>query len=249
MNHVRHLISARQRTQMNIEHMSAGHKRSPQGLRLKLATLLFLAPFLLMLGTQSALGQGFKMTELNVPGNTTGTFPFGVNTSQSVVGDYANSSGAVVVFLYAGGKYTNLTYPGSNNFTRANGINDSNTIVGDFLGSDNFYHGYTYVKGSYTQYDVNKGVVSTSIWSINNAGDFVGIEGAEGYINIGGSVTEFYGSGTDLTYAYALNSSDEVGGSTSIPAITLTVFTGTPLEPSLRSLTRARPRLRALGST
>src|ERR1700688_334560 len=91
MNYVRHLISARRRTQMKIEPMSAGYKRSPQGLRLKLATLLFLTPFLVILSTQSALGQGFKMTKLNAPGNTTGTFPFGVNTSQSVVGEYTNS--------------------------------------------------------------------------------------------------------------------------------------------------------------
>jgi hypothetical protein len=217
MNYVRHLISARRRTQMNIEHMSAGYKRSSQGLQLKLAALLFVAPFLVMLSTQSALGQGFKMTELDVPGNTTGTFPLGVNTSQSVVGDYVNSSGAVVGFLYAGGKYSDVIFPGSNNFTRANGINDSNTVVGDFyLSSDNGYHGYTYVGGVYTQYDVDLGKVSTSIFGVNNAGDFAGTVGAgsstEGFVTIGGTVTKFYGSGTDNTYAYAINSSDEVVG-------------------------------------
>ena len=202
---------------MNIEQMSAGNKRRSQGLRLKWAILLLLAPFLVILRTQEALAQVLK-TQLNAPGNATGTFPFGVNTSEAVVGSYVNTSGATSGFLYADGKYTTLDYPGSDSFTRASGINDFNEVVGDFLGSDNSYHGYTYVGGAYMQYDVDKAVASTSLFGINNAGHLVGSRVpldtlvAEGFTDIGGAVTSFYGSGTDPTYAYAINSFDEVVG-------------------------------------
>jgi len=203
---------------MNIEQMSAGHKRNSRRPRLKLATLLFLVPFLMMLNPPSMLGQGFKMTKLN-PFNSTTPFPVAVNTGGSVVGDYVDSSGNTQGFLYVGGKYTSLDYQGAT-FMRAVGINDSNEVVGDFFGSDNFYHGYTYVNGTYTQYDVDKGVVSTSLFGINNAGDLVGsyvptstgVE--EGFIAVGGGppTATFYGSGTDPTYAYGINISDEVVG-------------------------------------
>ncbi|HWO28387.1 MAG TPA: hypothetical protein VNO32_06275, partial [Candidatus Acidoferrum sp.] len=202
---------------MTIEQMSTGYERISQRLRLKLTILLFLVPFLVILRTQSALGQGLK-TQLNAPANTTGTFPFGVNTSEAVVGSYVNTSGATSGFLYADGKYTTLDYPGSDNFTRASGINDFNEVVGDFLGSDNSYHGYTYVGGAYRQYDVDKAAASTSLFGINNAGHLVGSRVpldtfvAEGFTDIGGVVTSFYGSGTDPTYAYAVNTSDEVVG-------------------------------------
>jgi hypothetical protein len=202
---------------MNIEQMSAGYKRSALRSRLKSAALLFLTLFLVILRSQSVLGQRLK-TQLNAPGTATGTFPFGVNTSEAVVGSHVNTSGATSGFLYADGKYTTLDYPGSDNFTRASGINDFNEVVGDFLGSDNSYHGYTYVGGAYMQYDVDKGVVSTSLFGINNAGHLVGSQVsldtlvAEGFTDIGGAVTTFYGSGTDPTYAYAINTSDEVVG-------------------------------------
>jgi hypothetical protein len=208
---------------MNIVQISEGCKTNWREWRR--FALLMVAPFLIL---PSALGQGFKMTQLNVPGNITGTFPLGVNTSGAVVGEYTNSAGAVVGFLFTGGKYTNLVVPGSVNFTRANGINDSKMIVGDFFGSDNAYHGFTYVGGNYTQYDVDKGVVSTSIFGVNKAGDFVGIEGANGFINIAGTVTEFNGSGTDLTYATGSIVLMKWWGSISIRVTLLTDFSATP---------------------
>jgi hypothetical protein len=212
-----YVAHVRRTLRMNIEQMSTGCKRSLQRLRLKLAILLFFAPFLVILRTQSALGQALK-TQLNAPGNTTGTFPFGVNTSEAVVGSYVNTSGATSGFLYTDGKYTTLDYPGSHNFTRAGGINDFNEVVGYFLGSDNSYHGYTYVGGAYRQYDVDKAVASTSLFGINNAGHLVGSRVpldtlvAEGFTDTGGFVTSFYGSGTNPTYAYSINNFDETVG-------------------------------------
>ena len=89
-----------------------------------------------MFSTQSALGQGFAVTQLNVPGaQTASTFPLGVNDSQAVVGYYTNASGIFEGFLYASGKYTALSYPGATGYTRASGINDSGTVGGRLLGS------------------------------------------------------------------------------------------------------------------
>jgi hypothetical protein len=197
---------------MNLEHMPAGYKLSLRGWQLA----LFLMPFLVMLNARSALGQGYKMTKLNIFNSTSQQFPLAVNKSEAVVGDYGNGSGGTSGFLYAGGKYTSLDYPGAANFTRGNGINDSGTVAGDFYDGQRFFHGYTYANGTYTQYDVDKGVTSTSIFGINNAGDFAGAEGVngvdEGFTTISGTVTEFYASGTDNTFAYAINSADDVVG-------------------------------------
>jgi hypothetical protein len=205
---------------MKIEHISPRFEPKARESRSKLSrlmTLLFLAPFLLALSLQSALGQGFKMTQLNPPGYQAGTtFPSAVNSGDAVVGFGTATSGATVGFLYSGGKYTGINWKGSDNFTRALSINDSGEVVGDWLDSNGVtFHGFTYVKGTYKQYDVG-GNVSTSIFGVNSAGDFAGAEGTsgvvEGFVTIGGKVTEFYASGTDNTYAYAINKSNEVVG-------------------------------------
>ena len=176
-----------------------------------------IASFLLTLNPQSAHGQGFKMTILNAPGAQAGTTgPFALNTSEAVVGSYEEANGDITGFLYVGGKYTTIAPPSTYNFARAGGINDSNTIVGDFLTSDGRYHGFVYSGGTYTTYDANT-TTSCGIFGINNAGDFVGDVGSgpvEGFIqNVGAKKPiEFYASGSDSTYAYAINSSGEVVG-------------------------------------
>jgi hypothetical protein len=163
----------------------------------------------------AAASTSYKVQQINPPGSIS-TYAIGINTASSVVGNFTTSTGVVHGYKFAAGKYTTITFPHSNKFTRANGINDSNLIVGDFFGTDNFYHGFTFSGGKYTQYDVQKGVVSTSIFDVNNNGDFVGAAGVggpnQGFINIGGTVTEFYGSGTDNTYALGINNTDAVVG-------------------------------------
>ena len=130
---------------MNIEQISRGYERSSLRLRLKLAVLLFLAHFLVTLMTQSALGQSLK-TQLNAPGNATGTFPFGVNTSEAVVGSYVK---------YVWG-YLGIFYMPMANIRRS--ITRAQKILPAPAGStiltkswaiswapDNSYHGYTYI--------------------------------------------------------------------------------------------------------
>jgi hypothetical protein len=118
---------------MNIETMSAPDMRKSQPVRLSWSTLLAI----LMLSASIALGQGFKMTRLEVPGNQANTtVPIAVNASQAVVGYGTAPSGATVGFLYSAGKYTTINWAGSENYTRALGINDSNEVVGYWLDSN-----------------------------------------------------------------------------------------------------------------
>ena len=201
---------------MNIQRMSARYERI---LPSKLIAFIFLVPFVVILSRESALGQGFKMTQLNPPGYKAGTTVFfAVNASQNVVGYGTAKSGATVGFLYAGGKYTAIKYPGSDNFTRALGINDAGEVVGDwFESATSVYHGFTYAGGVYKQYDVGGDTPTTDIFGVNSAGDFAGSCGgngvAEGFVATGANTPQkFYASGTDATYAYAINSSDEVVG-------------------------------------
>jgi len=186
-----------------------------------LCLFILLTTLVALFSSPAALAQGFKVTSLNAPGNVGGTYPLGVNSSGAVVGEFVNSSNATVGFYYSGGTFTNLSF-GGENYTRGNGINDSNIVVGDFFGSDNLYHGYTYINGTFLQYDAGvESGVSTSLFGINKPGDFVGswvphetgVE--EGFISVGGrggTVTSFYASGTDTTYAYAIDSSDNTVG-------------------------------------
>jgi probable HAF family extracellular repeat protein len=158
-----------------------------------------------------AANTSYKVEQIN-PTGSTGTFAVALNNDNAVVGHYVDSSGVVQGYKFAGGKFTLINFPKADKFTRANGINDTDFIVGDFIGTDGFYHGFTLSKGTYTQYDLNLGTLSTSIFGVNNAGDFVGTTGTEGFVNIGGTVTEFYGSGTDATYPSAINNNEEVVG-------------------------------------
>jgi probable HAF family extracellular repeat protein len=178
------------------------------------AFLLFLLPGLLY----AASGvNAYEVVQVNPPGATS-PYPAALNKSSEVVGSFTAASGATEGFSLKKGVYSTLVVPGSNNFTRASGINDSGVIVGDFYTSnDNAYHGYLYKKGKFTQYDVQLGTLSTSIFGINNAGNFVGSIGSNGnpnqaFINIGGNLIEFYGSGTSSSYAYGINSSNDVVG-------------------------------------
>ena len=201
MKKERHLIDVRKIT-------SSSEPRS----RSSLLVLFALMTGLFQTATAST---SYKVQQINPPGSTS-TFAVGINNASTVVGNLTTSAGVVQGYEFAAGRYTTIRFPHSNKFTRANGINDSNLIVGDFFGTDNFYHGFTFSGGKYTQYDVQKGVVSTSIFAVNNNGDFAGAAGFggpnQGFINIGGVVTEFYGSGTDNTFALGINNSDEVVG-------------------------------------
>jgi hypothetical protein len=165
---------------------------------------------------QTAAGvTSYKVQKINPAGATT-SYAIGINASNNVVGNYTTSTGVVLGYKFAAGKYTIIKFPTANKFTRANGINDAGLIVGDFFGKDNFYHGFKLSAGKYTQFDISKGTASTSIFAVNNNGDFGGASAVagpnEGFVSIGGVVSLFSGSGTDSTLVLGLNKSGESVG-------------------------------------
>jgi len=205
---------------MQIETTSATYFSARRRFRVELA-LFCLACVLVMLANTTAFGQGYQVTDVTPPGARTGTTtPVGVNKNHYVVGYYTDSSGNTVGFLNEAKTYIALTGPtGANgNFARAIGINDSNVVAGDFFGTDNLYHGYTYTAGSYTQIDVDPGHASTSVYGINSLGHLSGswnpptMQVNEGFIDVGGAITSFYASGTQPTYAYGINKTDDAVG-------------------------------------
>lgn len=179
------------------------------------------APALLALvAVSGAAAQGLKISQIAVPTATT-TYPAAVNSTNRVTGSYL-TGGATKGFEWLGGaNYKTIVFPKSNNFTRANGINDSGEIVGDFFGTDNWYHGFTNIGGKFTQFDLPGGLgnFSTSIFGVNSSGDTAGAAGGgtlgpnnEGWVKIAGTLTTFYGSGTDNTFVDAINVSGQFVG-------------------------------------
>jgi hypothetical protein len=204
---------------MRFNPMPAGFRQSFSKLRLGLSALLVVASLLAVRGAQRAWGQGFQMTALHVPNSTGESTPWGINASGEVVGTFtpkgsSNSKG----FLYSGGKYTVLSGPtGVDGKVVAFGINSASkpTIVGYYL-EGNRYHGYLYENGSYTTIDYNS-TDSTGIFAVNDKGDYTGTfgrigEAQEGFVNIGGTNTPFFAQGSDGTYPYGMNNSNDVVG-------------------------------------
>jgi hypothetical protein len=184
----------------------------PAGSQFKLGTLLvlFLAATL-----SAAHGQNFTLRKVSPP-TSTYSFAAGINQKgTTVVGAFQDAGSQFKGFAYNGIRYQTIEVPGPG-ATQAAGVNDSNTVVGFFDGNDGFTHGFLINNGRLTQYDVNKGVVSTYIYGINNAGNFtgfVGFNGAnQGFVNIGGTVTQFTVNGNP-TIAIAIDSSNNTVGS------------------------------------
>jgi len=170
------------------------------------AVVLFLTAFLALL----SLAQNTRVRVLNPPGSIY-TAPSGLNNQGITVGAFEFSGQNLEGFLYhpANNEYTSIQYPGAES-TEALGVNDSGTVVGAFANQDGQNHGFFLESGAYRQYDV-PGFSGTTIVGINQAGDFAGTIGSngfyQGYVSIGGVVTAFTVDG-GATNAYGINSSN-----------------------------------------
>lgn len=179
----------------------------------KLASIILLLAAAVV--TQEAVGQQYRFQQLNPP-NATYSFASGINNNNVVVGSFTLADGTYEGFAYKNGVYKTIVFPGAVSFTQANGINDSNLVVGAFTGSDQLNHGFLVTpNGKFSQYDVASGA-STNISGVNNAGSFVGntsFQGATvmGFINVGGSVTEFTFNG-NYTFPFGVNNKSETVG-------------------------------------
>jgi probable HAF family extracellular repeat protein len=184
--------------------------------KLRVGSLLLLLPLLAAVIVPQAHGERHKIKRLNPPGAAY-TSAFGLNNNGEVVGFFTDASGTANGFSYRDGQYTTITFPGSMGLTEANGVNDSNTVVGIFVGADGMFHSYLLTSdGQFSRYDVNPGV-STSIYAINNAGNFAGFvekqgKVVRGFVNLGGMAKEFTFKG-NYTFAYGIDSANDIVGS------------------------------------
>jgi hypothetical protein len=117
---------------------------------------------------------GGTLTAFNGPAGNIGTFPTALNSSDTVVGKYTDSSGNGHGFLRdpKTGAVTTVDFPGAAQ-SGLTGINDAGTMVGYYIDVYGGYHGYVDKAGVFTGYDV-PGAGSTAVVGINNLGVLVG---------------------------------------------------------------------------
>jgi len=119
------------------------------------------------------------------------TDPRAISSSGHIVGDYVNSDGVVVPFIFTntsynivsidgvlsshlGGTFTSLPALRATTFV-PNGINSHDEIVGVGVDADGSRHGMIYQNGTYTRLDLGQGANAfTSLEGINDSGDIVG---------------------------------------------------------------------------
>ncbi|HZQ69220.1 MAG TPA: hypothetical protein VFA68_11930 [Terriglobales bacterium] len=154
------------------------------------------------------------VTRLN-PAGSSYTTAAGLNNIGTVVGAFELPGQQLEGFSYDvnNKKYTTFSAPGAL-YTIALGVNDFKTIVGTFTTPDNIAHGFFLNGSTFTQYDV-AGSSGTEIHGVNDAGNFSGTVGSngfyQGFINIGGTVTQFTAHGRP-TVAYGINNTNSVVG-------------------------------------
>ena len=101
----------------------------------------------------------------------------GINNRGDITGFYTTGTGKTKSFLWTRGRLLKLVYPGATS-TQAFGINDSREIVGAYtVGTGNAAKtfGFTWTPGrGWKSVNDPKGIGSTTINGVNNAGDLVG---------------------------------------------------------------------------
>jgi uncharacterized membrane protein len=205
---------------LKLANISTGNNLVQDARKSVALSLLLLA--VLVLTQPLAQAQKFTLQRLNPPGSHY-SFAWGVNNHGLVTGSFINAKNVYEGFIYNGSTYKEISQSAS--FTQANGINDNGIVVGDYMGKDNLSHGFFLRDGQFTRYDVNQGAsnsdeatstLSTYIYAINKAGNFVGYtqkqgERANAYVNLNGTVKQFTFQ-SNYTFAYGIDSKNEIVG-------------------------------------
>lgn len=192
-----------------------------QGRRLLIYTLAGFAGALpLGLLAQLAPPTITVVTTFDYPGAGNSTSAFGINSRGDIAGDYLDASNVRRGFV----RFSNGTFSApivepndTANFTRGRGINTARTIDGDFFNTaDNAFHGYILSGGVFTQFDIG-GPVSTDLYGINDAGNFVGAYGStvqltQAFVNITGTTTVITIPGEYDASASGINNLNQVAG-------------------------------------
>jgi uncharacterized membrane protein len=196
---------------LKLANISTGNNLAHEPRKSMALSLLML--FLLTLTLPHAQAQKFTLKRLNPPGSTY-SFAFGLNNNGKVVGSFVNARNVYEGFIYDGATYKEISQSAS--LTQANGVNDNNIVVGDYIGKDQLSHGFFLRDGQFIAFDASGNNVSTYIYAINNAGNFVGYtqkqgERANAYVHLGGTVKHFTFQG-NYTFAFGIDSKNEVVG-------------------------------------
>ena len=164
------------------------------------------------------------ITTFDYPGTGNSTNPQKINDTNDIVGGYVDSSGVTRGFVrFANGNFSApIIDPNDTcifHYTLASGINNSRLICGDYDGggvpcfADS--HGFFLMGHNFSNFDV-PGSRTTALGGVNNVGDFAGSFTSRlqnyGFVSLGGTITSFLVPGTNNTFAYQLNSSNQLDG-------------------------------------
>jgi probable HAF family extracellular repeat protein len=124
------------------------------------------------------LDAGGTFTQLDDPQGTN-TWAEGISSTGEVVGNYVDANNVTHGFFYNAGTYTTIDDPLATNGTSAMGVNASGEIVGSYtVGTAG--HGYIDIGGIFTTFD-DPLTSSTTVYSLNDAGQIVGNALTNGY--------------------------------------------------------------------
>jgi hypothetical protein len=150
---------------------------------------------------------------------------FGLNDNNVQVGDYSTqnkASGTDNSFgWYFNGSFHKVVFPTSHNASptqdELSGVNNHDVAVGDYRNSANVYDSFTFnIKtGKFSALTLHGVPSSENVEAagINNAGDVVGLVGAEGFLRLaGGAVHRIAVPGATETVADGINDNDTVVG-------------------------------------
>ena len=165
-------------------------------------------------------GPVYQYMEFENPDNNVvgGTSAHGISNSGLVVGNYPDSTGKMLGFLYDGTDTITLDIASELGSTGINhfDINDGRTIVGDYEDANGNWHGFIYANNVSTTIDYPN-ATRTGISGINDAGYVVGVFTANGkrsgFVYDGkGTFTPFDYPNALATYFTEINNRGQIAG-------------------------------------
>jgi uncharacterized membrane protein len=152
------------------------------------------------------------------PGVGNSTTGAGINERGEIAGFYTDSTLLPRGFVrLRNGDFRPPIVEPNGTSTSAWSVNLARTVSGFFVNpDDNAIHGFLLSGNVFTQFDV-AGAVSTTLHTINDAGDFVGAftdaaQFSQAFLNIGGSTTVIAIPGALFNTAEGINGADDVVG-------------------------------------
>jgi uncharacterized membrane protein len=175
--------------------------------------------------------RGGVFTPIVFPNSDT-TVPTGINSSGDIVGYYIDKIGTHG-FLFLNGAYTSIDFPRAAAFTQAWRINDYGEIAGRYRSSkDSNYHIFVLNGANFMSVPDVPGALQTApgkfseVGGLNNGGDIAGhycsskscaiftsVGDLHAFLLTGGVYTTIDFPGAVETFAYGVNSYDDVVGS------------------------------------